>query len=236
MRYWFITGIAVAVVLLGVVFVARANEARLRRARGAGSADDLARAGRTRDDRGRVVKLLDPIPLHALGRDDVIDREALEAIVQQIQPGAPRRRGALYLGLGAGVIVLVGLGAMLVAEGRPAWDDLVSTLTNPAIIACVLGGGVAPWIVARRERRGRLRAVLLNHRRCPHCGYGLTGVPEGDDGLTTCPECACAWRIDAAACADVGPVPQARPRAMVIALALGVAAFLAGIVVFLVMR
>jgi len=41
-----------------------------------------------------------------------------------------------------------------------------------------------------------LRDVLLAHRVCPHCAYPLDGAPTDDQGRTTCPECAAAWRLD----------------------------------------
>ena len=135
-----------------------------------------------------------------------------------------------------GVVVIGGIAAIVSIEGAPAWQDLVGTLTNPAIIACVLGGAVAPILIARQERLGRLRAIMLRHRRCPHCGYGLRGLPTDDDGLTTCPECASIWRIDEASCVDPGPVPASRPRGILALVALGVAALVAGLVMYFVIR
>lgn len=37
----------------------------------------------------------------------------------------------------------------------------------------------------------RLRAQI-----CPSCTYGLAGVPAQPSGLTICPECAAAWRMN----------------------------------------
>jgi transcription initiation factor TFIIIB Brf1 subunit/transcription initiation factor TFIIB len=38
---------------------------------------------------------------------------------------------------------------------------------------------------------------MLEHRRCPHCGYDLRMLPtDPDDGSTVCPECGCAWGLD----------------------------------------
>ncbi|MHC4770006.1 MAG: hypothetical protein ACYTEI_15050, partial [Planctomycetota bacterium] len=56
-----------------------------------------------------------------------------------------------------------------------------------------------PWMVVhkRRSRRGRVSALMIKHRRCPHCGYSVQGLPvDPADGATVCPECACAWRLD----------------------------------------
>jgi hypothetical protein len=226
MKFWIITGVAAAVILAGFAWRVFAS----------GRDPEGRRVGRARDDRGRDVKLIDPVPLFALGRHDVIDEEALTKIVEQLEPGSSKRRGLLLVGLIVGGLAVLGVASMVLLEGQSAMDDLVSTITNPAILACVVGGGIAPWLATRRERQLRLRSVMLQHRRCPHCGYGLTGVPAGEDGLTVCPECACAWRIDASACADPGPVSPPKPKVLLVLLALGVAAFLAGLAVFMFMR
>ena len=37
---------------------------------------------------------------------------------------------------------------------------------------------------------------MLQHRRCPHCGYDLRLLPDDcSDGATVCPECGCAWKL-----------------------------------------
>jgi hypothetical protein len=41
----------------------------------------------------------------------------------------------------------------------------------------------------------RWRRVMLEHTRCPACGYKIDAIPPIDD-ITTCPECAAAWRLD----------------------------------------
>lgn len=102
-------------------------------------------------------------------------------------------------------------------EGKAAWDDLVSTLTNPAfmapILAGLLSGTCIPWIASRQARWRRLTGAMLKHRICPHCGYGLAGLPvDPSDGATVCPECACAWDLDAAQhVAAIGHPVQSRP-------------------------
>ena len=55
------------------------------------------------------------------------------------------------------------------------------------------------WMVAKAVRFGRIRSIMLKHRRCPHCGYDLRMLPtDPKDGATVCPECGCAWLIDGA--------------------------------------
>ena len=54
------------------------------------------------------------------------------------------------------------------------------------------------WRGARAVRPKRVRAVMLRHRRCPHCGYDLRMLPtDPTDEVTICPECGCAWRLEA---------------------------------------
>lgn len=195
--------------------------------------------GRTRDARGRVVKLLDPLPLFALRHHDVVDAEALERIVEELEPGARRRRVFVILSLGLVAIVLIGVAVGVAIEGRAAWGDLVSAVTNPGLFAAIVGGVIAPWIAAREARLRRVRGVMLRHRCCPHCGYGLEGVPADSDAATVCPECGCAWRLDDGEDHEddetVTETPR-RPRAtltLMILLGLGFAALAAGVAYFL---
>ncbi|MHC5113914.1 MAG: hypothetical protein ACYTGP_05745 [Planctomycetota bacterium] len=186
--------IGLVIVGIGVLAIAlRRREERDAAARG--GPDDLARFGRTRDARGEVVKLLDPIPMYMLRRYDVIDAEPLEKIAEEVEPGAKSRRPLLIVAVVAGVAVLAGIALMLMRAGGPSWRDLLSAAANPAILAAVLGGMIAPIVAARQQRIARVRNAMLRHERCPHCGYGLTGVPRGADGATVCPECECAWPL-----------------------------------------
>jgi predicted Zn-ribbon and HTH transcriptional regulator len=48
--------------------------------------------------------------------------------------------------------------------------------------------------VERCARVNRIRAAMLAHRRCPHCGYDIRLLPTNPaDGATVCPECGSAW-------------------------------------------
>lgn len=175
---------------------------------------------RIRDARGRSVRTLDPLRLHLLGRGDVIDAEALERIAEEIEPGARGRRRltriVLLVFLPAVVLLTFGGIALDIwIEGKAAWDDLISTLTNPAMIgpavACLFSGVYFPWIASRQASSRQAVAAMLKHRTCPHCGYGLVGVPvDPSDGATVCPECASAWDLDAAQHLDAfaHPVPS----------------------------
>jgi hypothetical protein len=177
--------------------------------------EDLARSGRVRDARDRVVKMIDPKPLQVLKRHDVIEPAALDAIIEVLEPGARRNRRLAWIALGIVVpLVVIGIGIDVAIEGKPAVDDLVGAVTNPAIMSAIVAGAVVSIVGARHARFARLKRVMLRHSRCPHCGYGLTGVPPSDeDGATVCPECACAWRLDDPALAR--PEPSAgKPRGL----------------------
>ncbi|MHC4710988.1 MAG: hypothetical protein ACYTA3_11365 [Planctomycetota bacterium] len=156
---------------------------------------------RIHDARGREVSQLDPMRLHVLRRPGAIEADVLDRIVDELEPGTAKMRPFLMILLGVGVVL--GLAAFLVSvvmEGPGAWQDLVDTVTNPAIMAPNLFViAFVPWMVVhkRRSRRGRVSALMIKHRRCPHCGYSLQGLPvDPADGATVCPECACAWRLD----------------------------------------
>jgi hypothetical protein len=161
------------------------------------------------DARGNEVTLLDPLRMHLLQRGSVIESDDLDEIVAELEPGCPRRRRVLcVLGVGLALLALGGLGVSVALEGAPARQDLIDTLTNPAIMAPSFFVLVwLPWMIGakRRARRMQVLAVLLKHRRCPHCGYSLRGLPvEAIDDATVCPECACAWRLDDPAIARYG--------------------------------
>jgi hypothetical protein len=53
------------------------------------------------------------------------------------------------------------------------------------------------WQSGRRARAKTVVAAMLEHRRCPHCGYDIRGLPADlKDRATICPECGCAWRLE----------------------------------------
>ena len=184
---------------------------------------------RIRDARGRSVRTLDPLRLHLLGGGDVIDAEALERIAEELEPGARGRRRMMRLVLfvflpAIFLLTFGGIALSVSLEGRAAWDDLISTLTNPAMIgpavACLFSGVLLPLFASQQARSRRTIAAMLKHRVCPHCGYGLAGVPvDPSDGATVCPECACAWRLEDGQ--GMGPVAAPVPSRPIIWITLG---------------
>jgi hypothetical protein len=161
--------------------------------------------GRIRDLRGRLVTQLDPVTLHVLHRHSVIEAHALDAIVEDLEPGTARiRRNLIVIIPGVIFLVVAGIAALYFVSDAGARQDLISTLTNPALmvpnlVCCIF----VPWIVTRQARLKRVRFAMLKHRRCPHCGYDLRGLPtDPADQATVCPECGCAWVLDEQAMAE----------------------------------
>lgn len=161
--------------------------------------------GRIRDVRGRLVTQLDPVTLHVLHRHNVIEADALHEIVEDLEPGTARiRRNLIVIIPGAILLVVAGIAALYFVSDAGARQDLISTLTNPALmvpnlVCCIF----VPWIVTRQARLKRVRFAMLKHRRCPHCGYDLRGSPtDPADLATVCPECGCAWVLDERAMAE----------------------------------
>lgn len=155
-----------------------------------------------RDARGRAVTLLDPMRDWLADQDRTIPRETLDAVIREATGNTRADRRRLLAGLAAFALILLaalaGVGASVLREGPGARADLAASLllTGPALLAMAAAGVWLPLELARRARLSRLRRAMLRHARCPHCGYGLRGVPtqpgEGP-GVVVCPECACAW-------------------------------------------
>lgn len=187
------------------------------------------------------MKLLDPLPLYVLGREEPIEPGQLRGIIAELDPtlvatGARRTRHRAVIIISSAVILLgvIILVAILITGDRSA----IRTLTNPMFIAPMVVGVAVPFLIVRAERLRTLARVMLRHRCCPHCGYSLRELPREDDGVTACPECGSVWRLDDIEAADV-PDPEevarenagrSRFRIMLIigltALALFVVAFL----------
>lgn len=75
--------------------------------------------------------------------------------------------------------------------------DLLGVLQQRAPVFIGVGAGLFfTWLMASQIRSRRTQAVMLKHRRCPHCGYDIRGLPtDPDDGATICPECGCACQL-----------------------------------------
>lgn len=151
--------------------------------------------------------MLDPVILLVLHRYERIDAETLRSVVDTIEPGTARyRRHLIVLSFGS-IIVVAALFVLLASclywkSDAAGKQDLVRMLRDPAFVVPLTLPGLAccivlPWFAIRRAKGSRVRDALLSHRRCPHCGYDLRGLPiTPSDETTVCPECGCAWVIN----------------------------------------
>ena len=154
---------------------------------------------RVKDARGRTVTQLDPVRLQVWHRYNVIEADALERIVEELEPGTAKMRRRMIVMVPSAILLLgLGIVALYYFSDSSARRDLVSTLTNPVImVPNVLCCAFIPWLTTRQARLKRARFAMLKHRHCPHCCYDLRLLPTNPvDGATVCPECGCAWLLD----------------------------------------
>ena len=161
---------------------------------------EIPKPGRTRhvrDARGRSAALLDPYELNLLRKYEVIPAETLRLIAGQLGFGLPRWQGRTYVAI---VIAILWIWAFLFiwnAIRSSGFDTLARVLGLANFILYVVGV-VVFWRGGRRARAKHICAIMLRHLRCPHCGYDIRGLPLApEDGATVCPECGCAWHLDA---------------------------------------
>lgn len=155
------------------------------------------------DARGRRVRCLDPVRVKLLGGRPPIADDDLEEIVGELLPTARRERRVIVVS-SILCIGLVGGGTAGWAVLRGGWPPLDPVLLGIHLLqaAFIVGGPVLSWWMVRQRYARRIVDVMLRHRCCPHCGYGLQGLePDAQDGATTCPECGCAWRVGVASAA-----------------------------------
>lgn len=74
---------------------------------------------------------------------------------------------------------------------NPRW---MSSLVTAVILGCLLWSLVGSFR-ARRLGFQRAMADRKAQSRCPGCDYELKDLPTDNDGMTTCPECGCAWKL-----------------------------------------
>lgn len=155
-------------------------------------------AGRIKDARGRPVGRLDPVKLHLLNQDSIIPAETLRSMADRIMPGARRQRLIQVVSVALGFLVVVG-GTIIYFRYFSTWKgfDPVNMTIYAIQVVVILSGPLLVFLLARAKYVSRVASVMLEHRRCPHCGYDLHGLGIDEaDGCTVCPECGCAWRLD----------------------------------------
>lgn len=145
------------------------------------------------DARGRKVTQLDPFALHLLHRHDHIEAEPLKRIAEEVGSGLSDtgRRLLWFFAIVALLATVVRVIEMIDRLGLSGFWSF-----ETLFISQMWFWGLIAWGVMWRQRFGRVRRIMLAHRRCPHCGYDLTGLPlDADDAATVCPECGCAWML-----------------------------------------
>ncbi|MHC4140400.1 MAG: hypothetical protein ACYSUF_00490 [Planctomycetota bacterium] len=152
----------------------------------------LSRQGHITDARDRTVTQLDPVTMYVLQQHDVIEADALRAIAHE--PGveiAGWERASLITGVVA-LLLVIGLfvQSIIMKDFSAAPFARSAALVYFSFVPWVF------WFGLKRVRLGKVRAAMLKHGRCPHCGYSLRGLPADEkDGATVCPECGCAWNL-----------------------------------------
>jgi hypothetical protein len=154
-------------------------------------------SGRVKDARGRSVSLLDPVMLHLSRQHGAIPLGPLAKIAEEIGIGMTRTtRVSLWASVFCLVAFAIAVTILLVrlTGGSIGVGKFVRSLAPYGAI------WIAPyglWMGTRSVRLQRTTDVMLQHRRCPHCGYDLQGLQadDDDDGATICPECGSAWRL-----------------------------------------
>ena len=121
---------------------------------------ELTRTGRTSDARGRTVKMVDPKKMYLLRRHDVIEREAPNAIMDDIDPGA-RRGLKLAIILVIPIVLLVvqsASGFNLGASERDLAQQIIDDQQATIVGGVVAVAGAAAFIVL-------VRGLTSRHRR-----------------------------------------------------------------------
>ncbi len=153
--------------------------------------------GLAEDARGRLVTCLDPYELRLLRRHDVIPADTLDVIANEVGFGMPKWQHRGYI---VCVCTFIACIAFLVVWKivRRTGVGMVERVLWPVNLVVFAFGAVQFWRSGRRARGKHIQATMLRHLRCPHCGYDIRGLPiDSSDGATVCPECGCAWKLDA---------------------------------------
>lgn len=125
--------------------------------------------------------------------------EQIRKAVWRSRPKAQRRAADIRRGLKIyAALAVLGVPFFLVMQGMswflkpniPQWAFTPVSLTVIASLFVAL----CP-IACRLLWRGE-RGWCLVMRCCPACNYDMSGLTTRDDGLTVCPECGAAWRLD----------------------------------------
>ncbi len=150
-----------------------------------------------KDARGRLVTQLDPVGMNLLRRYDRIPAEALREIAEEVGTGLTKTTRWLVAVSAVCTVLVTAVAVGLLIEMYRTNAGLGWLVRKCTPFFGVWTGPFLFWLGAKRMRFNRIRSTMLKYLRCPHCGYDLRMLPRApEDGLTVCPECGCAWRLD----------------------------------------
>jgi len=148
------------------------------------------------DEQGRSVSQLDPVRQDLLHLESIIPADTLRMITDELLPGARRQRRIQLWSMALSFALVVG-GTFAYFRYFSSWKGFDLVNTSIYLLQALLIFGT-PFLVLRQAQRqyaGRVKEVMLRHRRCPHCGYDLRGSVRDAKELTRCPECGCVWTL-----------------------------------------
>jgi hypothetical protein len=154
-------------------------------------------AGWIVDARDRKVSQLDPVMMHLMRRPGIIPSDVLRDIAQKVGLGVTRATRVSFWASIVGVACLVIAVAICLTRHANGSISTARFFRNLVPYTGVLAGLVGCWISLRSARHQKIGSIMLEQRRCPHCGYDVRLLPtDPGDGATVCPECGCAWRLE----------------------------------------
>ena len=152
------------------------------------------------------MTILDPVALHLLrpvtsrlsNRPTAIPPLVLRRIAEELDAKWTRRGHLLFMIYVIGLLLCYagGLFYKRFVSVNPTWG-IIDITFNVVQFVFMFGVFLITWWIAKRARLPRVCAVMLEHRRCPDCGYDIRALPPAaEDSATVCPECGCAWRLE----------------------------------------
>jgi Zn-finger nucleic acid-binding protein len=145
------------------------------------------------DDRGRVVEVVYPVPLRRPpSRWGTVPPAQRQALARELH--AVNLPGLVLLLL---VVILLVLSNALtmaadIARGAVQVQAVLRLIPSAVLFSLILLRWRYPLVQSPRK----IRDILLNHGRCASCAQDLTDIAAEQDGITVCPHCRAAWRVE----------------------------------------
>ena len=148
-----------------------------------------------KDDRGADCPLVGPPEKWPKGGWSGKSKQPLDAAMSVEWEWAQAAAGAFGATIGLTMVLTMGVARWLL-QALPPLPGWLGSAAPTILVAILVRPAYLPIASSlRRKRAAELRAAYVKVRRCASCGYDLIGLPVENDGCTTCPECARAWRI-----------------------------------------